>query len=783
MAEVDSLEIKIEASSTDAAKKVNDLAAALEKVKKALSGGGLDKVSEKIQAIGNVSQQIKLSVDPESGKAVDGLTAKVLALRNAVEQVNQTAIKVKVPSGSSVSGTGGGSKPTSTPPNRSETGLVDSKTVSDTEKKISIISQLLDKIKNNPFASSIRKQFDDATSSAKSFEKAFSSTDTIFDNLKDSASGAFSQIMAAHPKLAAVALAIKAVYNTVQKFFDEIRKNFSKLVSWLQSVGRQIGAVAKQAASSFGNQLKSVGSSILSRFTKPFTNALDVFQKWKSAIGRVAFYRLVRSAIKAVTDGFKTGIENLYQYSRLVGTEFAPAMNQLATSALYLKNSLGAMAAPLIQALAPAIDFIIDKFVALFNIVGKVMAALTGKSTYTQAKKHAVEYTEAAEGASKATEEFQRYLIGIDELNIINDNKDNGGGGGGLGDYEDMFEETPLPDWAEDIKEKIDDDDWQGAGESLADHLNSLLDQWDPVAWGKKLGEMINRALEFAYGFLNNFHFEELGKKLAQALNSLFETIDWDLLGRTFAAGWNALIDVAYGFVNEFEWEKFGFDIAEAINGFIDEIHLEKAGETLGIALRGILTTAITALENSNWAELATKFGNAINTFLREYAKGQAEGFDFGVLLADMFNESIKALDAFLDTEAIIHLGEVLSKDIHDFVEKIELQDAAEVLAKLLDQLVDAAIEVFGDTETWAKLGQKIGASLKEFFTGEHDWLSGVGTLLGTVVHDALIAIDNFADSVYQQLLPGNDPGGLGEPWRSTPLSWRRSAERGKDGH
>lgn len=618
--------------------------------------------------------------------------------------------------------------------------------VDGTIEKVNILAQLFDKIKNNPFSASISKQFTDATSSAKSFEKAFSSTDTIFDNLKNAASDAFSQIMAAHPKLAAVALAIKAVYNTVQKFFDEIRKNFSKLVSWLQSVGRQIGAVAKQAASSFGNQLKSVGASILSRFTKPFTNALDVFQKWKSAIGRVAFYRMVRSAIKAVTDGFKTGIENLYQYSRLVNTEFAPAMNQLATSALYLKNSLGAMAAPLIQALAPAIDFIIDKFVALFNIVGKVMAALTGKSTYTQAKKHAVEYTEAAEGASKATEEFQRYLIGIDELNIINDNKDNGGGGGGLDDYADMFEETPLPDWAEDIKEKIDDDDWTGAGESLADHLNDLLDQWDPVAWGKKLGEMINRALEFAYGFLTHFDFEKFGVKIAQGLNSLFATINWDLLGRTFAAGWNALIDVAYGFVTTFEWKKFGTYIATAINGFIDEIHLEKAGQTLGIALRGILTTAITILTETDWSALAVKFGDAVNAFLTEYSKGQSEGYDFGILFAEAFNKGVMALDSFLDSGAIAHLSDVLKQDLADFVSTIQLEDAAGTLAKLLDQLVNGAINLFGDDITWATLGQKIGASLREFFMGENDWISDIGTLVGTVIYDAVTAIENFAD-------------------------------------
>ena len=121
-----------------------------------------------------------------------------------------------------------------------------------------------------------------------------------------------------------------------------------------------------------------------------------------------------------------------------MGGTFANSMNSLATNAQYLKNSMGAMAAPLINALAPAIDFVIGKVVALFNILNQLFARLTGSKTYTAAKKVAATYGGAAKDAAgtaskaakKAADEIKRYTLGFDELNILGDkNKDSSGNG------------------------------------------------------------------------------------------------------------------------------------------------------------------------------------------------------------------------------------------------------------------------------------------------------------------------------------------------------------------
>lgn len=396
-------------------------------------------------------------------------------------------------------------------------------------------------------------------------------------------------------------LGFLAQVNELAKVRDEIVKLTApvrKLVASLKDVGRSaLGAakdLAKLGLSGIGSALgriadgaKSVGKHIADRVTRPFKTAAAAVEKWKVAIGRIAFYRVVREAIRTISDGFKEGTKNLYEYSRIVGTEFAPAMNSLATSSLYLKNSLGAMAAPLIQALAPAIDFIIDKFVALLNVIGKVFAALTGKSVYTQAKKHAVEYGEAAKDASKATKDF---LLGIDELNVLND-KDSGAGGA-ASDFGDMFEEVEVPndikDWAAQIRDAIENGEWRKVGEIVAEKLNEVVDSWDSYAWGAKLGKLINNGLNVAYGFLTTFDFENLGRKVADAINGIFDAVDWDLLGRTFAAGWNGLFDFIYGFITGFHWDVFGKAVADAIVGFFSEIHWERIIEILQAGIEGV---------------------------------------------------------------------------------------------------------------------------------------------------------------------------------------------------
>lgn len=240
----------------------------------------------------------------------------------------------------------------------------------------------------------------------------------------------------------------KSKINTVKEQINQYSKLQDSLDAQRRNLLKELDAPT--------TKLK-VDASEVDKATKKVSNLKKILESVK----RIAFYRAIRSAIKSVTDGFKTGINNLYQYSALMNTEFKPAMDQISTSSLYLKNSLGAMAGPLIQTLAPAIDWVVDKFVSLLNIINQVIAAMSGATFYTKAIKQAKEYAGATEKAAKSMKSF---TLGIDELNVISDKA--GGAGAATPDYSTMFEEAEI----------------EAPAKKIADVLKSIISLVDDIA-------------------------------------------------------------------------------------------------------------------------------------------------------------------------------------------------------------------------------------------------------------------------------------------------------------
>lgn len=373
-----------------------------------------------------------------------------------------------------------------------------------------------------------------------------------------------------------------------------------------------------------------------------------------SSFKRIAMYRAVRAAIAALTQGFKEGINNLYQYSTIMGTQFAQSMNNLSSSALYLKNSLGAMAAPIINAIAPAIDFVIDKIVTLFNLLNQLFARLTGKSTYTAAKKVEAAYGDAADkvgGAAKKA--LKSFTIGIDELNIIEDKMNSGGGGGGGGggaDYGSMFEELPIDDnisdFADKLKEAFDNADWKMLGTLLGEKVNEIVDSVDWSGLGHKIGYGINAAVQTAYWFLDTVNFTNIGKHLAELFNGGLEEIDFEYVGRLLMKKVTILPDVIIGFLSELDWGLVARSFSDFVIGVFDEgtKWLNKYDwKELGTLLYNKLKDAIT---NIDFAGIAQSFFTFLGTALRSAI--QFLGGFFGSLGADIkkwWDEEIKGQD------------------------------------------------------------------------------------------------------------------------------------------
>ena len=214
----------------------------------------------------------------------------------------------------------------------------------------------------------------------------------------------------------------------------------SKKLSDMTSRFKNIEEIATKAFSKTGAAAVGAGTSIGQVFGKAMKRVHTFFKKLSARV----MYRLINAAITAVVSSFKAGVDAVYQYSKTLGGNLAKSLDSIATSFNYLKGSLGAMVAPLLNMLAPAIEWVVDKFVDLLNIVNQVFARLSGATTWTKATKVATEYAQATDEATAANKALKKSILGIDELNVLTDNSSNSSGVGASNTSNFAFEEVPL---------------------------------------------------------------------------------------------------------------------------------------------------------------------------------------------------------------------------------------------------------------------------------------------------------------------------------------------------
>lgn len=237
-------------------------------------------------------------------------------------------------------------------------------------------------------------------------------------------------------------------------------------IDWSQITTGMQGFVASLAQISdadvtrlerLGNALANIGavkglsntSTDIRNIGNEASRATGKLEQFFNSIVRIAMYRLIRFALKIISDALKEGIGNLYQYDKALGGDFAKSMDSLATSFLFLKNSLGAMVAPIITSLAPALSLILDIVAHIANLIGFIFALLSGATTFKKAIRVQTEYAEAIDDTTEANERLKKSLLGIDEINALQAPTQTGGGTGGTISPSPliMFEEVEIPPW------------------------------------------------------------------------------------------------------------------------------------------------------------------------------------------------------------------------------------------------------------------------------------------------------------------------------------------------
>lgn len=265
----------------------------------------------------------------------------------------------------------------------------------------------------------------------------------------------------------------------------------------MQGFGDALEQLTGGALKGFGAGIKAILSPVTA-VGKAFTTAAGKAADFLKSIKRIVMYRAIRTMIKAITDGFSEGRKNLYYYSQAVGTDFAVSMDNAATAALYLKNSIGAATAPLTNALVPALEMVIDKVVDVINVFNEMTAVLTHAPTWTKAVKYPTTWQDAADDATASAKKLKSTMLGFDELNVIEPNTPSSKNNmKEMLDYSRMFQEMQtnfkFPDKLDPILQPIRLA-WDEESERT---LDTLKKSWESIlglvgAVGRSFAEVWN---------------------------------------------------------------------------------------------------------------------------------------------------------------------------------------------------------------------------------------------------------------------------------------------------
>lgn len=435
-------------------------------------------------------------------------------------------------------------------------------------------------------------------------------------------------------------------------------------------------------------------------------------------------------------------------------------MGSAALSSATLRAALGNLqgaastaAAPLLQAILPALTAIANAAATAFYYIAQLVSFLTGKSigASKSAAKAMGKYAKAAKSAGSAADGA---LAKFDELDVLD--KNSGGGAGAITPNYDFNTDNPFLD---EILQAIKDGDWYGVGqligEKLRDSLNTI--PWPDIqdkarAWatniancingfievpglweaiGHTVAQGLNTALIFADTLMQGIHWDSLGAGIARGLTTAVAELDWPLLGRVLTDGMRAAILTLYGFVQTYTgWADLGNSIAACINSAIANIPWMEAGLGLSGFVIGLLNTLIAAVQGTDWTTLGQNIVSMIGAI------------DWVGLFSAMGTLAIDVLQAINGIIDQVDWGAVGQK-IMECIEAVDWAGILSQLGEIINNLWPMLMTIIGASllpiiggfvidSVLAELSKQVGIMGVQLLGKIAGWI--VGTMLPTIL-------------------------------------------------
>ena len=410
----------------------------------------------------------------------------------------------------------------------------------------------------------------------------------------------------------------------------------------------------------------------------------------------------------AMNEGLNSNIESMtqaekvmlrYQYVLAHTTQaqgdFARTANTWANQIRILKQNfeqLGViigqtfinMLKPLVRMLNTVMSSILAFAETVSNALGKIFGWKfeVGAGGITNELEDGAGYaddlSDAMGNSADEAKRLRTYLLGIDELNVIDPQDVASGGGGGAGGagggdasggqwvkgetiFEDYKSEIDslfeLGDYiSQTLSRAMESIEWEkiyekakGFGTGLADFLNGLISPRLFGNIGKTIANSLNTALYFLNSFGETFDFYEFGESIAWGIRDFFDNFDFTLLAETLNTWVDGIKSTIKGFIDTITWDS----ILEGGKDFLGALEID----TVAVILGGF------ALKHAGKILTSISLRNIING-------------KFNKLITDAFGSGTKALGAkgatgFAITATVL-VAFQFAKDIAEWKQNIE---------------------------------------------------------------------------------------------------------------
>mgnify|MGYP002710977049 CR=1 FL=1 len=713
--EVDSLEVKVEASAKSANASLTNLAKRLGTVSqqlqsvcsyqptiKALTGNleGISKLDFKnVKSLKNAIKTMSKDMAKINGRQIKISVNKLGDVENAAKKVTDLSEKVAEAS-------------------KSIKISVDSSEVNSAKKACDELDKKTSRLRAN--AQSIKKaSVQLGVPETKSVLTGTETSKAVSRSVPKLNNAGLSGTLKESSKLAKVLSVVSRSAKTLFNVFKSTGKAVVGIVSKAKELKKQLGGANKSGGKM--TMAKMLGMSLV--------------------------FSTVFSALSTVTNAIKEGSNNLVQYS----SEYNKSISGMVSSLLYLKNAWAAAFAPIVNAVAPYISAFIDMLARAMNMVGQFTAALTGKGTVVQAKKAWKDYAasldttkNSAKDASDALKDLMNYTLGIDELNVIQPSSSGSSGSGSSGSTatpspSDMFETIEVSDsmnkLAEMFKKALKDSDFTDIGRMLSNKLSSAMEsiEWQKIYhkadnFGKDLATFLN-------GLITPRLFYDVGNTIAGSLNTALHSInsfeisfDWKNLGNSLASGLKGFFENWDAGLTGATFSHFVSGVLEALKGAIDGLQDNKTFEVIGQKIVDFICGIDWGKITWDLSGLMVSLENAIINLPNDLLRGVLIGFFTNVF--DMSEEKVEAkLPKFvLPPLSGLGLAALGSDIIKGFLEGIT--GNSQPILDFFTNLKVKIVEKFDDVKDW--FGDKFGKARKAV----EDNFSDIGTWFASRKND-----------------------------------------------